>query len=124
MDQLLGRKMPLAERSPNARLNSLADAPHGVVSSPPGIAQPPRRPENLQEGPSKASADFTIHPLGNAYTITNTDESSALTGYAAQSREDRAATLDEFMASKLEDSSFTTLCEDVENCWRRIALGL
>ena len=49
---------------------------------------------------------------------------SALADYAAQSREDRQAVLDEFMVSKLEDPNFAVLCEDLDSCWRRIALGL
>jgi hypothetical protein len=51
-------------------------------------------------------------------------EQHSLSAYAAQSVEDRLAILDEFMVSRLNDPAFVTLCEDVENCWRRIALGL
>jgi hypothetical protein len=47
-----------------------------------------------------------------------------LANYASQSREDRQAVLDEFMVSKLEDPNFAVLCEDLDSCWRRIALGL
>lgn len=57
---------------------------------------------------------------GNMASSTKFD----LSQYAAQSEEDRQAILDEFMLSKLNDPTFVTLCKDIENCWRRIALGL
>lgn len=48
----------------------------------------------------------------------------SLEEYATQSLQDRQAALDEFMVENLENPAFTKLCEDVENCWRRMALGL
>lgn len=51
-------------------------------------------------------------------------EHSSLSAYAAQGHDNRLAVLDEFMVQHLNDPAFTTLCADVENCWRRIALGL
>lgn len=51
-------------------------------------------------------------------------DKASLAEYASQSREDRQTLLDEFMVSKLEDADFATLCEDLDSCWRRIALGL
>jgi hypothetical protein len=51
-------------------------------------------------------------------------ERASLEVYAAQSQEDRAAAMDDFVMANLENPAFTKLCEDVENCWRRFALGL
>ncbi|KAF2837481.1 hypothetical protein M501DRAFT_957828 [Patellaria atrata CBS 101060] len=48
----------------------------------------------------------------------------ATTQYASQSSDERMAVLDELFVSFIEDDNFITLCEDVSNCWRRIALGL
>jgi hypothetical protein len=116
---------PSTSRIP--RVNSLLDAPHEVVS-PPSTVQvisiPPAttsspQPNERNEGTSEPVA------LPAAPIVPTPDaEVSSLNLYAAQSHADRAAALDDFMASKLEDPSFTILCRDVENCWRRIALGL
>jgi hypothetical protein len=128
MDELLARNRPLVERAVNVRatrISSLVDAPHEVVSPPSGTTAhqmlPPAARE-IQAIPTEA--DFTIQPHAAASIPDAGDEAASLTAYAAQSREDRVAALDEFMVSKLEDPSFATLCHDVENCWRRIALGL
>ena len=122
MDELLARERPLTEKSTNvgvARLNSLADAPHEIVS-PPHTAHPPSKSVSTSAPCDVAVRDFTAAIQS---TMQN-PEKLALNEYAAQSREDREATLDEFMVEHLETRDFTTLCEDVENCWRRIALGL
>lgn len=119
MDELLARKKPLAGRSTNMsvpRLNSLADAPHEIESPPSTAKSPEKRTSPGHEFVSNAYAAIrspTRHP-----------EEASLEEYAAQSREDREATIDEFMVANLENPGFTKLCEDVENCWRRIALGL
>ncbi|KAK3707761.1 hypothetical protein LTR37_011938 [Vermiconidia calcicola] len=125
MDELLARKGPLSERSTNAkvpRMNSLADAPHEVVSPPATAVSPAKAIETSVFVPSASTtgSDYTIRP----YTGLQTEEMSSLREYASQSREDRIATLDEFMVANIDNNDFTMLCEDVENCWRRIALGL
>lgn len=51
-------------------------------------------------------------------------DASSLATYASQSTEDRQSVLDEFMVARLEDPNFAILCEDLDSCWRRIALGL
>ena len=103
-------EVPTSSRVP--RLSSLADAPHEIVS-PPRTAAPPSSNDrgNAPRQPAKQ------------FTPTNTAVAS-LEDYASQTREDRAAALEEFMISNLESNAFTTLCHDIENCWQRIALGL
>ena len=51
-------------------------------------------------------------------------EQALLQTYAGQTLIDRQAALDDFMVANLETTAFTTLCEDIENCWRRVILGL
>lgn len=127
MDELLYGRQPLAERSANTkvqRIGSLTDAPHEEESPPvsPAKATAATYAAGTQEG--LGPYDPTI----NAYAaITSVERGSgvvALEEYATQSREDRQAALDEFMVANLENPAFTKLCEDVENCWRRMALGL
>jgi hypothetical protein len=67
-----------------------------------------------------ASSKFVDSLQASAASI----EQQSLSSYAAQNVIDRRAILDEFMVAHLKDPAFATLCEDVENCWRRIALGL
>lgn len=125
MKQLSARKQPLGNQTSTSqalRLNSLLDAPHEIVS-PPGTSHVSPKPP-VQNIKSTETIDFTTSLLAAVGAGTAGAEGHCLSMYAAQSHEDRAAALDEFMASKLEDPSFTVLCRDVENCWRRIALGL
>ena len=128
MDELLYGKKPLMERSPNTRvprLNSLADAPH-ELESPPGTALSPPKSQHLPS-PTRTSATEKDPTIGAYAAIRSTSrhpQEASIEVYAAQSLEDRQTTLDEFMVEHLENSSFMTLCEDVENCWRKIALGL
>lgn len=117
MDELLYSRKPLSERSTNskiARIDSLADAPHEIVSPP--------------TSPAKATASGARDPTINAYAAIRTPmhdpREVSLEEYATQSLQDRQAALDEFMVENLENPAFTKLCEDVENCWRRMALGL
>lgn len=111
---LYGKKTPLAERSTNAkvpRVDSLADAPYEAESPPPS-------PGKAVATVGHANAYAALqHSLGNR-DMVSTD------GYAEQSREDREAALDNFMMEQIASESFAALCEDVENCWRRIALPL
>lgn len=154
LGELLRNSKPLAERSPNSnrvtRMDSTADAQyeletppgtssslskttaHAVVSSSPTridgrLATSSSRPDNhavpAVPGPSTISTDS----LARASTVVQgpvDGADTALADYASQSREDRQAVLDEFMVSKLEDPNFAVLCEDLDSCWRRIALGL
>ena len=128
MNELLYGREPLAERSTNSkipRLGSLADAPHEVVSPPSTTTFSPSKPPYRNDVESQAQTSSTI----NAYKAcvqspSRRRQDVSLEEYAAQSSEDREAALDEFMVANLENPAFTTLCEDVEKCWRRIALGL
>ena len=119
MDELLYGRKPLAERSTNVRvprLNSLADAPHETVSPPATAQRSPMR--------ANAGDDHTVGAYTALRSPTRHPQEVSLQEYAGQSREDRQAALDEFMIENLENPGFTKLCEDVENCWRRIVLGL
>jgi hypothetical protein len=49
--------------------------------------------------------------------------SDTLALYAAQSKEDRMAAIDEMICECLADASFGKLVEDVEDSWKRIGLG-
>ncbi|GAB7329269.1 hypothetical protein MBLNU13_g01076t1 [Cladosporium sp. NU13] len=151
LGELLRISKPLSERSPNSnkvvRMDSTADAQyeletppgtsssltktysHVVVSSSPKridghAATTPSQPNIYAiSGPSTKAVD----PLVRASSVVQgpvDGADSALADYASQSREDRQAVLDEFMVSKLEDPNFAVLCEDLDSCWRRIALGL
>lgn len=151
LGELLRNSKPLAERSPNSnrvtRMDSTADAQYeletppgtssslskanaqAVVSSSPSrtdgrIATSPSKSDNYTvSGPSTKTTD----PLARASSVLHGSvggADAALADYASQSREDRQAVLDEFMVSKLEDPNFAVLCEDLDSCWRRIALSL
>ena len=131
MNELLARSKPLSERSPNSkapRLDSLADAPYEFVSPPGTATSPAKRPTNYAAPEATtlpATEDDYVARTYNALATSVSHQSRAsLDDYAAQSRADREAAIDEFMVAHLENPAFTKLCEDVENCWRRFALGL
>jgi hypothetical protein len=117
LGELLRITKPLSERSPNSnkvsRMDSTADAAY-ELDTPPGTSS----------SPSKVNAQGIDQSSGSSVTQTGGVEAASLAGYASQSREDRQTVLDEFMISKLEDPNFAVLCEDLDTCWRRIALGL
>ena len=119
IDELLSTRKVHIERSKMPRMDSLADAPHEIVS-PPATAVPSSKSPD-----GKGSAkDFTIKACAAIQSSSARVEGTSLEQYAGQSCEDRLAALDDFMVENLENPAFTTLCEDVENCWRRFALGL
>jgi hypothetical protein len=151
LGELLRISKPLAERSPNSnkvtRMDSTADAqyeletPPGTSSSPSKInahtvsSSPSRVGDRIATSPSRAESHIvpvpptnSTDPVARASSViqgpADGADSAALADYASQSREDRQAVLDEFMVSKLEDPNFAVLCEDLDSCWRRIALGL
>ena len=122
MNELLYGRRPLAERSPNAkspRLSSVAGAPREKLS-------PPSPASELEPPPKQISSSLGPDANNGAGTAVEAHDQAdvSLEEYAAQSRSNREAALDDFMVANLENPSFTMLCEDVENCWRRIALGL
>lgn len=131
MDQLLdGRKASLQQKVPTSkvpRMDSLADAPGEedelfMRKDPSPSKVPTQRGSMSPLRRTNTDQDSTV----NAYAAINSavQRSSSLQQYAAQSLEDRQAALDEFMVQNLENPDFVTLCKDVENCWKRIALGL
>lgn len=101
-----------------------------ALSSPPSRAN--ARDVALQDKSDNRRMSISptrpIEPLARASSVVKgpneSTESAALAEYASQGREDRQAVMDEFMVSKLEDPNFAVLCEDLDSCWRRIALGL
>ncbi|KAK5166904.1 uncharacterized protein LTR77_007633 [Saxophila tyrrhenica] len=122
LDHRSAKGQPLAETSVNtriSRLDSLADAPHEVISPPQTAASSPQKRTSALDDSSTVG-----HSAGRSLVLASGTGDSDLSQYAAQSREDRAAALEEFMISNLENGSFTKLCQDIENCWQRIALGL
>ncbi|KAI7552423.1 hypothetical protein KC331_g1896 [Hortaea werneckii] len=113
---------PLAERSPNKvfRVSSLVDAPHEIDDSPPRPLSPPKtlyQASDPQDPSDSAAASLRILDRHDPHEVSVEE-------YATQSREERQAALETFMLANLENPAFAKLCEDVENCWRRIALGL
>lgn len=119
MTGLLART-PLSNRSPNRlpRLGSITDAPHELVSPPHSPPKPPTSFTNSTHNP-------TLNPYAPIPSPTSHHPHEvSLEEYATQSLQDRQAALDDFMVANLENPAFEKLCEDVENCWRRIALGL
>lgn len=130
MEELLqNRKLALekssAEKIPRA--DSLADAPGEEDDSPnmKGGSQNQANDRYDSLSPVRREKD-NRDAVANAYAAicSNGREDGGLAKYADQSLADRQAALDEFMVQNLENPAFTKLCQDVENCWRRIALGL
>lgn len=133
LGELLRRSKPLTDRSANSnkagRLDSLADAeyeletPSGTSAGPDKLGEKTAGTSHVQQ--NRGIENEPVSTAGIAATgINDGVDTNALAGYASRSREDRQAALDEFMISKLSDPNFAVLCEDLDNCWRRIALGL
>ncbi|EME89272.1 uncharacterized protein MYCFIDRAFT_170756 [Pseudocercospora fijiensis CIRAD86] len=131
VDELLYGQRTLSMRKDHMnmpRIGSITDAPH-EIESPPGSAV--SRIQDTAPGQITSAstlADPRDQSLNRAYAAANVSANrtheASLEQYEAQNLEDRKAALDKFMMDNLENPAFTTLCEDVENCWRRIALGL
>lgn len=124
MNELLYGSKPLAERSSNAcvqRVTSYTDAPH-EIESPPATANPSVKQGDYPGRLTTAAAEEnSAERLSSALIAT---ANTSLEVFAAQSQEDRDAALEQFMIDNLRNPAFATLCEDIENCWQRIALGL
>jgi hypothetical protein len=97
-------------------MDSTADAAY-ELDTPPGTSSSLSKPNAHQPPGVGLLSDFFA-------TQAVVGEAASLADYASQSREDRQTVLDEFMISKLEDPNFAVLCEDLDTCWRKIALGL
>ncbi|SMR52028.1 unnamed protein product [Zymoseptoria tritici ST99CH_3D1] len=119
-----------AFESKRARISSLIDAPHELESpadtawtSMPAPAQRSKDsatlyPDGMTERDAVGEA---FEALSSSYRV---QESASLEEYAAQDGKTRLAALEQFMVDNLQNPSFTTLCEDMESCWQRIATGL
>lgn len=121
LGELIRSRNPLGERSPNAKLVSRVDSTADAqfeLDTPPDTSSAVRKPATNSEKPPSVKA-HSVNEKPNDWS-----DKASLAEYASQSREDRQTLLDEFMVSKLEDADFATLCEDLDSCWRRIALGL
>lgn len=62
-------------------------------------------------------------PFVDNPTIDTVIRTGDFSEYLKNSDSDRAALVDTWICDQLQDEAFMTLCEDVENVWRRIALG-
>lgn len=98
------------------RVGSPLNTPHETVDSP-SHSLPKATGTVVNDNPT-SRAFSAVCATTNDPSIVSVDE------YATQSMQDRQAALEEFMIANLENPAFTKLCEDLENCWRRIALGL
>lgn len=96
-----GSSKPLAPRSANvpSRISSGADAEHEIVDKHGGF-------------------------MSNPDTRPRPEDRATLADYAAQTPDERLGQLNDFFCENVMDENFTKLCEDVEQCWRRIALGV
>ena len=54
--------------------------------------------------------------------ISETEQIATLRAYSTAPTRDRQAVIDTVIAGYIGDDSFLTLCQDVENAWRRIGL--
>lgn len=109
------------------RLSSLLDAPHEIESSPPVATK--TAGAAFESSSSTMQIDGTTDgSIGRAYAAiqpsSSHSEAGNLTHYAMHTEEDRRTAMEQFMMENLGNPTFKMLCEDVENCWRRIALGL
>lgn len=116
--------------NPRLRVSSTMDAPHESESPPcsPAHQDPlaPSRAGQFSAAPKSVSIEHNIleTETGNVASSANRSNEMTLDQYTSQTPEARQMALDQFMIDNLQNPSFTTLCEDVERCWRRIALGL
>ena len=131
MNELLSNARPFAELSNSARIprqNSLADAPYEDVSPPSD------RPHLLQRSakvdtpgavdPSSGTHDPTVRAYDAIASSARDPNATSFNGYAEYNQTNRQAELERFFLENWDNEDFIALCEDVESCWRRIALGL
>ncbi|KAF2494530.1 hypothetical protein BU16DRAFT_511024 [Lophium mytilinum] len=77
-----------------------------------------------QAPPSAASSIDRVVAQISAEASSSLSSTNNLAFYAAQTGDDRATVISDWMMQHIEDDGFMTLCEDVLGCWRRIGLGL
>jgi len=110
-------RRPLAERSLNSK------AP-GLGQTIQKAGEPISPPDSSPLHPSHRRSDPTIGPY---VAIADPSHGAVAFGghlYTAYSEADRQAALETFFVNNWENEDFITLTEDVEKCWKRIALGL
>ncbi len=121
-------------------------ADQNLATTIPPSAQPDKRPQSTQatqtDKPVSAFADDvepaefmsrldtwvreyhqTLPAPKPAFPAALPTTSDALSSFAAQSKEDRMAAVDEMICECLKDPNFGKLVEDVEDSWKRIGLG-
>lgn len=113
-----------------SRMNSTMDAPHEIEFplDPAEKLHPFAIPQAPRFAPAATITSTETSSRCGRYDAATSPGKDAqevdLDQYASQSPEARLTALNHFMIDKLQDPSFTTLCEDTEKCWRRMALGL
>lgn len=111
----------------NATLKALAARPLTDYERTPRVREPLANmsaniahvPRQQHGGPVSALHDMSAMSADHESHARN----ERLKQYAAQNDHDRVAALDAFVVDNLENEDFIKLCEDVEGCWRRVALG-
>lgn len=100
--------------SESAQKKGAAQGASGQSSDPTPSTQPVRARLSAAETSSKQAEDSS-----NGADITN-QQMRALREYSLAPNSSRQAVIDEMICQHLKDDAFVTLCEDVENAWRRI----
>lgn len=113
---------PPAPRTSTAKVAQPIEAPKtpsALNSLDPNSTSSSRRPSaNL---PSTAEG---VPPSGHSVSSprTENEQIATLQAYASKPSRDRQILIDNMITQYIGDDSFTTLCEDVENAWKRIGL--
>lgn len=110
------------------RQTTNSDAPHEVSPIPTAVEASPEQGQSpIRHAEAHAADHLPQAQESTASNVTNgmsPQEWEQLSRYAAQDQESRLAIMDDFIVAHLNDPAFSTLCQDVEVCWRRVALGL
>ena len=125
MDELLNSRKPSLSASTSGklvRMSSLADAPHEEVDPSSDAARLWDAPSDRRDSMSPSKGNGQTDPSHEPGPAGVQDLS--LEAFASQTPADRQDALNDFIMANLKNPAFTTLCEEVQNCWRRITLGL
>ncbi|KAL9534695.1 hypothetical protein SMMN14_01201 [Sphaerulina musiva] len=99
-------------------------AARNVSKSMPRISSLMDAPHEIEEAPDTNASASVPQNHDHSGKVAMSDQDVSLQRYAAQHPQVRDTALNKFMMDHLQDPAFTVLCADIENCWRRIALGL
>lgn len=99
-------------------------AARNVSKSMPRISSLMDAPHEIEEAPDSNASASVPQNHDHSGKVAVSDQDVSLQRYAAQHPQVRDTALNKFMMDHLQDPAFTVLCADIENCWRRIALGL